>query len=62
MVESFGTKVITSKQKIKISIKGNTALPISTRDLLMIAIETKRFSPKGGVRNPHSMFTIMMIP
>ena len=61
-VESCGTYVIITRHPRNRRIKGRIDLPISTRDRFMIAIATNRFRPKGGVRKPHSMLTIMMIP
>jgi hypothetical protein len=53
---------MTRRQIINRMIKGRTALPISMSERFIMAIETKRFRPKGGVKNPHSIFTIMMMP
>jgi hypothetical protein len=53
---------MTRRQPRNSRINGRIDLPISTRDLRMMAIETKRFKPKGGVRKPHSTFTIIMMP
>jgi hypothetical protein len=57
-----GTKVITSKMKILISISGKAAETVSSILTLAIGLVTNKTIPKGGVDNPITKFTQIIIP